>query len=116
MKVRPHCAPDAAAFPAALAVIAEARHDPAERLRTGIKARPSGVVLEARERTAHAGLELALQEDVADHAGFAGGGVEREDADSRQVGAVKIAVRAPQELVPPADREQGRAGRRRFAN
>src|SRR5438094_1178308 len=116
MEVRSDCPPDAAAFPAAVAVIAETRHDSAEWLRTGIKARPSRVVLEARERTAHAGLELALQQDVADHAGFAGDGVEWEDADARQVGAVKIAVRPPEELVSPADREQGRAGRRRFAN
>jgi hypothetical protein len=105
MKVRPNCTADATALPAALAVIPETRHDPAKRLRTGIEAGPARVILEARERPEHAGLELALQQNVTDHPSLVCDRVEWEDADSRQVRAVKIAVRPPEELVPAAHRE-----------
>src|SRR5712692_8495975 len=99
MQVRPDGTPDATALPAALAVVAEPGHDAAERLRTRIQASAPRVVLESRERAAHAGLELALQEDVADHARVAGDRVQGEEADPRQVGALDATVRAPEELI-----------------
>jgi len=72
MEVRPDGAPDPAALPAALAVIAETCHDTAKGLRTRIQAGSTRVILEAGERMTHAGLELALKQDIADHSGVAG--------------------------------------------
>src|SRR5207244_8914667 len=60
-----------------------------------------------------AGLELALEEDVADHPPVSGDGLEREDARAGHVLSVEAAVAAPQELVAAADREHsGSAGDR----
>ena len=84
----PTARPDAAALQAALAVVPEPGDDAAERLRAGVEARPAGVVLEARERAPHAGLELALEQDVADHPPLAGDRLEREEPDAGQLGAV----------------------------
>src|SRR5205085_12052133 len=56
-----------AALVAALAVVAEARDDAAERLGAGIEVGPARVVLEARKRSLLARLQLALQQHVADH-------------------------------------------------
>src|SRR5436305_21967 len=96
---------DATASPAALAVVAEARDHAAQRLRTRIQARAPGVVLEAGQRLPHARLQLALEQDVADHARLARDGVQREEPDPGQVGAVEVTVRAAEELVAAADRE-----------
>ena len=74
------------------------------------------MVLEARQGAVHTGLELALEQDVADHARVAGDGVEGEDADPREVGPVEIAVRAAEELVAAAHREQRRARRHRLTH
>ena len=106
MEVRSDRTPDAAALPAALAVVAESGDDAAKWLRARIQARPSSVILEARERAAHAGLELALEQDVADHARVARDCVEGEEADPGEVGTMGVTVGAPEELVPAADREQ----------
>jgi len=65
------------------------------------------VVLEPGQCPTNAWLELALQQDVTDHAPVAGDGVEGEHADARQVGTVEVTVGAPEELVPAADREHG---------
>src|SRR5437879_518936 len=67
MEIRADRAADAAAFPTALAVVAEAGDDPAERLRARIELRAPRVVLEAGERPAQPGLQLALEQNVADH-------------------------------------------------
>ena len=50
VQVRPDRAPDAAALEPALAVVAEAVDDAAERQRAVVEVRAAGVVLEARER------------------------------------------------------------------
>ena len=76
--------------------------------------RPAGVVLEARERPLLAGLQLALEQHVADHAALACHGLEREEADAGHVLAVEAAVTAPEQLVAAADREHGRAARDRL--
>src|SRR5207244_1993318 len=67
VEVCPHHAAGSTALVPALAVVPEARDDAAEGRRARVEAGPAGVVLEARERPLVAGLELALEEDVADH-------------------------------------------------
>ena len=89
MQVRAERAAGAAALVAALAVVAEAGHDAAERLGTLVEQRAARVVLEAGERAPLAGLELALEQDVADHPPLAGDRVQREQADARQLGAAR---------------------------
>ena len=54
------------------------------------------------------GLQLALEQDVADHPPLAGDGVEVEDARAGQLDARPVAVEAAEELVAAADREQRR--------
>ena len=72
VQVRAEHAAGAAALVAALAVVAEAGEDAAERLGAVVEARPAGVVLEAGQRAPLAGLELALEQHVADHPPLAG--------------------------------------------
>ena len=62
-----------------LAVVPEPVHDPAERLGAGVEQRPARVVLEARERPPLARLELALEQDVADHPRLARDRLVREE-------------------------------------
>src|SRR6266550_3667116 len=116
VEIRPDRRPDAAALPAALAVVAEPGNDAAEWLCFRIQACPSRVILEARKRAADTGLELALEQNVADHAPVAGDRVEGEEADPGQVSTVKVAVGAAEELVATADREQCGAARNRRAH
>jgi hypothetical protein len=52
-------------------------------------------------------LELALEQDVADHPPLAGHRVQRQQAGSRQLVAALVAVEAPEQLVPAADRQGG---------
>jgi hypothetical protein len=107
VQVRTDCTPDAAALPAAHAVVAEPGHDAAERLGACIEVRPSSVVLESGQCPRNAWVELAFQQDVTDHACVPGDRVERKEADPRQLGTVKVAVRAAEELIPAANREHG---------
>src|SRR5205085_12612695 len=109
VQVRPDSAPDTATFEAALAVVAEAGNDAAERLRSPVEMRAAGVVLEAGEHPPDPGFELALEQDVADHAPLTGDRLEREEADAREVDAVEVAVRTAEQLVAAADSEQCRA-------
>ncbi len=102
-------APGAAALEAAFAVVAEAREHPSERLGTGVEVRTAGMVLEAGDRPPLSGLELALDQDVADHAALAGDGLQRKQADSGHVLAVEAAIAAAEQLVAAADRERGRS-------
>src|SRR5438552_317647 len=81
---------DAAAFPAALAVVAEPRDDAPERLRTWIEARAPGVVLEAGQRPPHPRLQLALEQDVPDHPRLACDGLVWEEPDAGQIDAVEV--------------------------
>jgi hypothetical protein len=76
MKVRADGSSDAAALPAALAVVPKAGDNPAEGLGARVERRSPGVILESRQGAVHAGLELALEQDVADHARLAGGGFQ----------------------------------------
>src|SRR5207248_5621846 len=113
--VRADLTADAAAFPAALAVVAETGDDTAERLRARIEARAARVVLEAGQRPPHARLQLALKQDVADHPSLARDRLQREDADPGQIGTVEIQVRTAEQLVTAADREQRGSARHRLA-
>ena len=106
VEVRADGAADAAALEAALAVVAEAVHDAAERQRALVEQRAAGVVLESGERPAG---PLAVEQDVADHAALARDRVEREEADPGQLDAVAVAVVATEQLVAAADGEDGRA-------
>ena len=105
----------AAALEAALAVVPEAGEHASERLGAGVEARASRVVLEARQRPLLAGLELALDQHVADHAALARDGLEREEPDARHLLAVEAAVAAAEQLVAAADREHRGAAVDRLA-
>src|SRR5439155_6808053 len=70
-----------------------------------IEPRSPGVVLEPRERQPLSGLELALDQHVADHPALAGDCLEGQETDTRHVLAVKAAVAASEELVAAADRK-----------
>ena len=50
-------------------------------------------------------VELALEQDVADHPALAGDRVERQDAGARELRAVAVAVEAAEQLVAAADGE-----------
>ena len=80
--------------------------DAPERLGAVLEHRAAGVVLEAGQRAPLAGLELALEQDVADHPPLAGDRVQRQQPDARQLVAALVAVEAPEELVAAADRER----------
>src|SRR5436190_16733124 len=109
VEVRPDRAADTTALIAARAVVAEPGHDAAERLGALVEDRPAGVVLEARERLPPAGLQLALEEHVPDHAPRACDRVEREQADARLLCAALVAVEATEQLIATADGEEGGA-------
>src|SRR5205807_365561 len=79
----------AAALEAALPVVAEPGEDASERLGTGVEPRASRVVLEPGERAPLAGLELALEQHVADHAALSRDCLEREQPDAGHVLAVE---------------------------
>src|SRR3954470_2326956 len=68
VQVRPDRPADPAAFVAALAVVAEPRDDAPERRGPGVELRASGMVLEPREGANDTRLELALEQNVSDHA------------------------------------------------
>src|SRR4029453_16148412 len=68
VEVRADRPADPDALVARLTVVPEPGDDPSERLGTRIQAGATGVVLETRDRTALAGLELALDQNVSDHA------------------------------------------------
>src|SRR5215210_4609551 len=84
---------------------ADGSSDAAERLGADVQMRAAGVVLEAGERPLDAGLELALDQAIADHACAAGDGVKREDAGPGLLGAADVAVERAEELVAAADGE-----------
>jgi hypothetical protein len=52
-------------------------------------------------------LELALEEDVADHAALTRDRVVGQKIDSRELGPGAVPVEAPEELVAAADGEEG---------
>jgi hypothetical protein len=86
--------------------------DPAERLGAGVEQRPAGVVLEACDRPPDAGLELGLEQHVADHAPFARDGLEREQPDARELVTGHVDVATPEQLVAAADGEDRRTALR----
>src|SRR3954471_3920946 len=94
---------DAAALVPALAVVAEAGDDATEGLGAAVEVCAAGVVLETGERAHDARRELALEQDVADHARLPGIRHEREEADAREIRSMEVAVRAAHELVAAAD-------------
>ena len=67
------------------------------------------VVLEAGQGLDHPGLELTLEQDVADHPSVARDRLERQQPNTRHIFAVEASVAAAEELVAAADREERRA-------
>src|SRR5712691_2701784 len=97
---------ETAAFVPAFAVVPEAGNDAPDRLGARIEPRAARVILEAGERLPVARLELAVEQNVADHPPVARNGLERQEADSRHVLAVEPPVAATKQLVAAAHREQ----------
>ena len=77
VEVRPDRAADARALEAALAVVPEAGDHATEGLGAWVELGAARMVLEARERVDRARVELAPEQDVADHPALAGHGLER---------------------------------------
>ena len=96
------------------AIVSEARHDPAERQRTLAEDRAAGMVLEADDRPPVSGIELALDQHVADETQVPGHGVQREDAGAGLLAARAVAVVAAEQLISAADGEHDGAGRHRL--
>ena len=82
MEVRPERAPETTALEPGLAVVSEPMDDATERLGAGVEQRPPGVVLEAGQEAHVPGLELALEQDIADHPRFACDRLVREETDA----------------------------------
>ena len=68
------------------------------------------MVLEAGERPLRARLELALEQDVADHPPRSGDRVERQEADARQLLTALVTVVTAEQLIAPAHGQEGGAG------
>jgi hypothetical protein len=92
VQIRPERVADAGSFDAVLAVVPEARDNASKRLCALVEIRPAGVVLEAGERSALPGVELAFEQDVADHATLAGDGVMGKEADAGKLGARAVPI------------------------
>src|SRR6185437_10892658 len=113
VEVGPDDSAHTTALEAAFAVVAEAGDDTPEWIRSRIEPGSADVVLEAGKRTSDPGLELALEQHVADHASFPRDCVERQQSDAGQLGPVEVSIRAPEQLVAAADREhRGSIGHR----
>jgi len=84
-------------------VVTEAGQYAPERLSAFVEVRAARVVLEARERTRLARLELALEQHVSDHAVFSGNRLQGQEPSPGQLVAVLVAIRAPEELIAAAN-------------
>src|SRR5262249_26835197 len=107
MQVRPDGAPHATPLLAAPTVVSEPGDDATERRRARVEMRTTRMVLEAGERPRHAGLELALEQNVPDHPSLARHGLQRKEAGAAELDAAEISVRTAEELVATAHGEQG---------
>jgi hypothetical protein len=99
VEVRAHRSAESAALAAVLAVVPKACEHASEWLGPLVEEGPPSVVLETRESAPLSGIQLALEENVADHAPFTGDGVVREEADSGELCARTVAVEAPEQLI-----------------
>ena len=104
---------ETASFEARHPVVPEAVHDAPERRGIGVEHRTASVVLEAGEQVTLTGVELALEEHVADHARLARDGLVREEAGAWHERAVSSAIATTEELVPAAHCEHRDATRMR---
>jgi hypothetical protein len=114
MEVRAQRAAAPAAFVAAFPVVAEPRDDAAQRLGAGFQNCPSRMVLEPGDGMPLAWLELAVEEDVSDHAPLAGDRMVAEDSRSRKLDAAAVTVEAAEKLVAAADGEHCGSTRERL--
>ena len=106
MEVRPERTSHAAALEARASVVSIPCDDATERFRPEVEHRPSGVVLESRDRLSGRLGQRAREEDVADHPRLPGQGLVREEPGPGHPGAVAPAVAPAEQLVAAADREQ----------
>ncbi len=109
-------APEPAALEAGATVVAESGHHASERGGALVEQRPPGVVLEPGDRRPEARLELAFEQDVADHARLTGDRLVREERGARHPGAVAAAIAAAEQLVAATDCKQRDAGGDGFAD
>ena len=86
MEIRPDGRLDPGTLQAVLAVVPEACDDPAQGLGAGVQMSSARMVLEAGKRPPIPGLELAFEQDVADHAPLAGDRVVWEEPDPGELG------------------------------
>ena len=113
MEIGPEGVADPAAFEARRTVVSEAGHDPAQRQRAFVEDRPAGVVLEADDRPAVAGVELALDQHVADETPVTGHCVQWKDTGAGLLAPRTVTVVAAEQLVATADGERyGATGNR----
>ena len=105
MEIRADGVAEPAAFEAGRPVVPEAGHDPAERHRPFSEDRPAGVILEAHDRLPVSGVELALDQHVADETPVSGHRVHGEDSGAGLLRARLVAVVAAKQLVAAADGE-----------
>src|SRR5438876_343428 len=85
VQVGPDRAADPRSLIAALSVVSEHGDDAAEWLGAGIERCAPDVVFEAGERAADTRLELAVEQDVADHPAFTGDRLEWKESDARHL-------------------------------
>jgi hypothetical protein len=78
-----------------------------------VEKRSSRVVLESGELSPRSRLQLALEQDIADHADVAGNRLVREECGTRHERAVAPTVSPPEELVAAAHGQQRDAARMR---
>jgi hypothetical protein len=105
---------DATPFVAVLAVVPKAGDHSSERLGAGIQVGPARVILEPGQGSTRPSLELAFEEDVADHAPVAGHGRVGEEPRAGKLDAGAIPVKPSEQLVAAAYGEQCRPAGDRF--
>ena len=68
-----------------------------------------GVVFKSGECPPFPGLELAVEQDVADHPSLSSNRPQVEDPGARKLGSGTVEIRAPQELVAAANGQKCRS-------
>lgn len=114
MQIRTDRSFHATALESRLAVIPEPVHDATERFGAWIEQRAAHVILEARQRLALSSIELALEQDVADHPPAACDRLVRKETRARHEHTVATAIPAPEKLIAAANGQQGGACGHRF--
>ena len=115
MEVRPDDPAATATLETARSVVPEACYDSAQRLGTRFEHRSPRVVLEPGQRSPNSGLELAFEQDVADHPALSGNGVERKDTGTGQFDSQAVPVEPTEKLVATTNGQTRRPSGHRLA-